>query len=524
MKRHAAAKILALLLGALFAALPAGAQDRVERARKLLAEAGYPDGRGFPKLEVLYNTDEGHKKIAAALQLMWRRNLGIDVELRNTEWKIYLDDMSKLRYQVARRGWTGDYNDPNTFLEMFTSWSGNNNTGWASAEYDGLIRRAAAEADPAKRPGHFRRAEEILMREMPVLPLYFYSTQNCWKENVRGLFQNVLDVHPLHEVVAEGREVLVINNGAEAQTLDPTLARGVLEFRVLIGLFEGLTAYDPRTLAPVPGVAERWDISPDGKRYTFHLRDCAWTDGRPVTAQDFVYSWTRVLNPATPTDYAHQLYYLRGAEAYNTRKTADPSTVGVRADGDRTLIVDLENPCAFFLDLCAFGTYYPVPRDAIERHGARWTRPENMISNGPFFLHDHRLNDSITLRKNPRYWDAARVRQPEIRFLSIENRATAWNLYRDGQCDFVTSLPLEHIRAIMERPDFHGGDYLGTYFYSFNVTKGALKDRRVRLALALAVDRETIVTKITRQGQTPAYHFTPPAWPGYAGPRFDTLE
>ncbi len=499
-------------------------QDRVAQARRLLAEAGYPDGKGFPKLEILYNTDEGHKKIAAAIQQMWRKNLGIEVELRNSEWKVYLDDLSKLRYQIARRGWIGDYRDPNTFIELFTSHSGNNNTGWKDPEYDRLVKQAAEQADPMKRYELLRRAEKILMREVPVMPLYFYVSSNCWKDTVKGVYANVLDLHPLNEVWVEGKEVLVINNATELQTLDPTLTRGVPEFRVQMGLFEGLTAYDPKTLEPRPGAAERWEISPDGKKYTFHLRDCAWSDGRKVTAHDFVYAWRRILDPATPTDYAHIMYFIKGAEAFNSRKTADPAAVAVRAIDDRTLEVELENPCAFFLDLCAFHTCFPVRKDVIEKHGTNWTRAENLVCNGPYKLKEWRITDSLTLERNPRYWNAAKVRQPLIRFLPIDNRATAWNLYKDGACDFVTTLPLEQIDEIVKRPDYRGDTYLGTYFYSFNVTEGPLKDRRLRLALTLAVDREIIVSKITKQGQKPAYHFAPPAWTDYRSPRFDIKE
>lgn len=496
-------------------------EERVTRARQLLAEAGYPGGRGFPRLEILYNTDAGHERIAAAIQLMWRKHLGIDVELRNREWKVYLDDMSQFRYQIIRRGWIADYLDPYSFIEMFASWSKNNNTGWSNPEYDRRVAEAAAEPDRRRRFDLLQEAERILMHELPILPLYFYVTQNCWKEHVRGLVPNLLDVHPLKEVYAEGKEELVLNNATEVQTLDPGLARGVPEFRVLIGLFEGLTAYEPGTMKPRPGVAERWEVSPDGREYTFHLRPCEWSDGRPVTAEDFVYAWTRVLHPATPTDYAHQLYYLRGAREYNEGRTSDPSRVGVRARDDRTLVVTLEHPCDYFPELCSFFTYYPVRRDVVEKYGPEWTQPKHMVSNGPFRLRERVIRESITIEKNPRYWDAARVRQPRIRFLAIDNRTTAWNLYKDGACDFVTTLPLDQIDEIRKRPDYRGAPLLGTYFYSFNTRVKPLDDRRIRLALALAVDRELLVDRILRQGQRPAYHFTYPAWPDFRSPRFD---
>ncbi|MBI4565920.1 MAG: hypothetical protein HY716_14625 [Planctomycetes bacterium] len=509
------------------AALPAAgaaAFDPLAYARQLLAEAGYPKGKDFPKLEILYNTDEGHKKIAAAIQQMWRQNLGIDVELRNSEWKVYLDDMSQLRYQVMRRGWIGDYRDPNTFIEVMTSASGNNNTGWANADYDRLVKEAGAEPDRRKRLELFRQAEEILMRELPVMPIYFYVSSCAWKDSVKGVYPNIQDIHPLNEAYVEGKDTLVINNAAEIQTLDPALARGVPEHRVNLCVFEGLTNYDPKTLDPRPGVAERWEISPDGTKYTFHLRDCAWSDGKKVTANDFVYAWRRVLNPATPTDYAHQLYYIKGAEAYNTKKTDDPSTIGVRAKDDRTLEVELENPCAFFLDLCAFYTYYPVRQDVIDKHGTNWTREQNFVCNGPFKLKEWRAAESIMLEKNPAYWNAERVKQKYVKFLPIDNRSTAWNLYLEGACDWVTTLPLDQIEDIIKRPDYRGDTYLGTYYYSFNVTKGPLMDRRIRKALVLAIDREIVVSKITRQGQKPAYHFTPPIFPEYKSPRFDVRD
>jgi len=500
-----------------------GSVDRVAWGKQLLAEAGYPDGKGFPKLEILYNTDEGHKRIAAFLQQEWRKKLGIEVELRNSEWKVYLDDMSKLRYQIMRRGWIGDYRDPNTFIELFTGHSDNNNTGWSNADYDRLVKEANAEVDPKKRYGLFAQAEKILLDEMPGIPLYFYVSSDCWKDTVQGVYANVQDIHPWKEAEIRGKDTLVINNATEVQTLDPGLARGQPEHRVTLALFEGLTTYDPRTLNAVPGVAEKWEVSPDGKTVTFHLRDCEWTDGKKVVADDFIYAWTRVLDPATPSDYAHILFFIKGAEAFRMKK-GDRSAVGLRAKDPRTLVVELENPCPYFPELCAFFVYNPVRKDVVEKHGTQWTRAENIVVNGPFKLAEWKPTDSITVEKNPKYWDSAKVKLPKIKFLPIENRTTAWNLYNNDRCDWVTTLPLELIEEIVKRPDYHGDKFLGTYYYSCNVTHPALKDKRVRKALALVIDRETLVTKITKQGQIPAYHFTPPYFEGYQSPRLDRKD
>jgi oligopeptide transport system substrate-binding protein len=175
-----------------------------EAARKLLAEAGYPDGKGFPKIDILYNTLESHKKIAAAIQEMWRNELKINVELRNVEWKVYLDMQSRLEFDVIRRGWIADYNDPNTFLDLFTSTNGNNNTGFANAEYDRKVAAAARERDPAKRMSMLTEAEAQLMDELPIIPIYFYVTKNMWKPEVQGLHENVRDTHPYNRVRLAG--------------------------------------------------------------------------------------------------------------------------------------------------------------------------------------------------------------------------------------------------------------------------------------------------------------------------------
>ncbi len=176
----------------------------VAEARKLLAEAGFPEGKGFPKIEILYNTQESHKKIASAIQEMWRTNLGIETDLRNVEWKIYLDMQSKLQFDVIRRGWVGDYTDPNTFIDMFMKDNGNNNTGWGNATYDKLVTEAARERDPKKRMGILRDAEAILLEEQPIVPLYFYVTKNMWRADVTGLYDNVRDTHPLQGARVSG--------------------------------------------------------------------------------------------------------------------------------------------------------------------------------------------------------------------------------------------------------------------------------------------------------------------------------
>jgi oligopeptide transport system substrate-binding protein len=175
-----------------------GGEFNVAEARRLLAEAGYPNGRGLPTIEILYNTNEGHRAIAEVIQQQWKQNLGIDIELRNLEWGVYLDTVTNTQYQVARAGWIADYPDPNTFLDMWLTGGPQNNTNWSNPEYDDLIRQAGMEADPEKRLRILHEAEAILMEEQPIIPIYFYVTTNMVQPRVKGFHRNVMDIHPLH--------------------------------------------------------------------------------------------------------------------------------------------------------------------------------------------------------------------------------------------------------------------------------------------------------------------------------------
>jgi oligopeptide transport system substrate-binding protein len=316
-------------------------------------------------------------------------------------------------------------------------------------------------------------------------------------------------------------DITIINN-VEPESLDPAIITGQADGRVVQGLFEGLTRLDPKTARPVPAMAESWEISPDGLTCTFHLRtNLVWSTGEPIRADDVVYSWIRVLNPATASDYAGQLYYLKNGAAFNAGKIKDPSLVGVHAVDPFTVRVELEHPTAFFLDLCAFQTLLVVPRQTIEKYGDRWLMARPLPSSGPFELGEWRLNDKIRLIKNPRYWDAANTQSEIIDLLPVGSPNAALNLYTHGQADIVWDkdlVPTELVDVLLKRPDFHSYDYLGTYFIRFNVTKKPFDDSRVRKALALAVDRERIVKKITRAGERPAFHLVPDGTANYSPP------
>ncbi len=326
------------------------------------------------------------------------------------------------------------------------------------------------------------------------------------------------------------RADLVFLNGAEPETLDPALITGQPEGRIANALFEGLLAFD-QSGKPQPGVAESWEVSHDGRTYTFRLREgLQWSDGTPLTARDFVTSWKRTLDPSTASEYAYQLHYVKNARTFNEGKITDFSMVGVSASDDRTLRVELENPTPFFPDLCAFVTLLPVPLHAIEKHGDNWTKPGNIAGNGAYLLESWRINDRIRLHKNPHYWNARNVALETIDIIPVSKGNTAFNLYAAGQADLMMDkglVPPALLGEIKKRADFHAAPFLGTYFLRYNCTREPFKDPRVRRAFSLAIDKKSIVDRITRAGELPADSFVPPGAGGYkpaAGSARDVVE
>ncbi|HTV42588.1 MAG TPA: peptide ABC transporter substrate-binding protein [Candidatus Sulfotelmatobacter sp.] len=317
-------------------------------------------------------------------------------------------------------------------------------------------------------------------------------------------------------------DVTIINH-AEPDSLDPAIIVSQPDMRIVRGLFEGLLRLDPKTAAPIPGLAKSWDISPDKKTYTFHLRtNLVWSTGEPITADDVVYSWIRALKPSTASDYAFALYYLKNAVDFNAGKITDPSLVGVHALDKYTVRVELNYPVAFFLDLCTFPVMFVVPRQTIEKYGDHWIMARPLPSSGPYELAYWRLNDRVRLVKNPLYWNATNTQSDIIDILPIGSPNTAFNLYESGAADIVwdkDEIPQDLLDILLKRPDFHRFDFLGTYFIRFNVTQKPFDDPRVRRALALAVNKDLLVKKIMRAGERPASHFVPDGTANYESPQ-----
>lgn len=329
--------------------------------------------------------------------------------------------------------------------------------------------------------------------------------------------------------VARGNREQILHRGigADVTDLDPHLATNIAEVDLASALFEGLVAEDPVDLHPVPGVAARWDITPDQLGYTFHLRpEAKWSNGEPVTAHDFVAAWRRMLTPSLAAENAGLLYVLQGAEAFHKGVAKDFAQVGAVAADARTLRVTLEHPTPYFLSLLTHPAWHPVPLATIAAHGdayARgntWTRAGRHVGNGAFKLTSWQPGRLIVAEKSPTYWDAARVRLNAIHFYPTEDRDSEERTFRTGQLHVTYVLPFGKVDSYRRTaPELLRVDpYLNTYFFRLNTRRAPFNNERVRQALALAIDRTAIVEKILGGGQQPATTITPPGLPGYTPP------
>lgn len=319
-------------------------------------------------------------------------------------------------------------------------------------------------------------------------------------------------------------KIFHFGNGTEPQGIDPHIVTGVPEHHLLIGLCEGLTTANPKGGSSIAGAAESWDISEDGKTYTFYLqKNGRWSNGDQLTAHDFVWSWKRLLTPSLGAQYPDMLYYVVGASDYHNGITDDFSEVGVKAVDDLTLEVQLNNPTPFFLGLLSHYSTWPVHKDTVLKHGSiddrngEWTRPGNFVCNGAFNLKTWELNNKIVVEKNPLYWDASTVQLNEIHYYPVSNVMTEDRMFRSGQLHVTSTLPSQKCPVYIEEqnPNLRIDPYMGTYFYRFNTNNPALVDPKVRKALAYSINRTQIVEKVTKCGQIPAYSFTPPGSNGY---------
>ena len=345
--------------------------------------------------------------------------------------------------------------------------------------------------------------------------LFFLSAAGCGKNERK-----------VDRATREG--ILLLGNGAEPKALDPHLVSSVGDSNILRALFEGLVTFHPSEDAKhEPGVALRWEPNEDFSEWTFYLRkDARWSNGDPVTAHDFVYSYCRLLDPKMAGPYASMLYFLKNGEAYNRGDLTDFSKVGVKAADDYTLICTLEDPAPYFPDVVKHTTWLPVHGPTIEAYGEKtehftdWQKPGNHVGNGAFQLEDWKVNAFVKVRRNPYYWDRENVKPRGIDFLPIDNNFTEERAFRDGLIHYTYTLPPNMIDWYAENhPELLRIEtYAGSYFFRCNVTKPPMDNKFFRKALAYAIDREVIVKYVKMGGEIPAHGFTPPSEGGYQPP------
>ena len=312
-------------------------------------------------------------------------------------------------------------------------------------------------------------------------------------------------------------QVLTMSWGAEPPSLDPGLATDTTSSNVLLNIMDPLVKLDPKTLKPVPNLAESWDV--DGNVVTFHLRpDGRWTNGDPVTAHDFVYSWIRTVSPGLAADYAYQFFGIKGAQAYNE---ADPKKdnlqalkrkVGVSAPDDYTLRVELTSPQPWFIQQVAHHSFLAVNRKAVERWGNKWTEPGHIVTDGPFKLAVWRHDAELDLVKWDGWRNADQVALRRVNGRIITDGTTAVQAFAAGEIDVnTTGIPPADIPRLKSQPTYQNYPALGTYYYGFNVKNIPLNQRR---AMAFAIDRQSIIDHIAQADQKPATAFSPKGIPG----------
>jgi oligopeptide transport system substrate-binding protein len=425
----------------------------------------------------------------------------------------------------------------------------------------------------------------------------------CTPHGHPGYFGTVRPPHPPNEIW--------INNSSEPEYLDPGKLSDSAGSTLVWQMFAGLAQAHPKDLESMPDIAKRWDISDDGTVFTFHLRETNWSDGHPLTAHDFEWSWKRVLDPATASKYGSSMYVLANGAAFNQRAlqvrgiewepggeadaaarvaalfdelapvdhsvtadwpeptvfvflageaderqayreaavqaldgrvvqgstlsvaTADGDVVGVRALDDLTLEVRLEGPIPYFIRQVNFYTFMPVPRHLLERLKAEgidealWTRPEHIVTNGAYKLVDHHFRYYYLFEKNPEYWDVANVRNDRVRVSLVDSYNTSLNLYRAGEFDWIgrnASLPSEFMAQLEPYKDFQRYPYGSVYFYWINTTAPPLDNPKLRRALSMAIDRQSIVDNVARAEQTPLADLVPDGLGGYDGLRTSIFD
>jgi oligopeptide transport system substrate-binding protein len=304
------------------------------------------------------------------------------------------------------------------------------------------------------------------------------------------------------------KQEITLNSMSEPPSLDPALASDTTSGWVIDHLFEGLYTKNQKG-EPVLGAASDVKVSDDGKTYTFTIRDNAkWSDGDPVTAQDFEYAWKRVLDPKTGSPFAFYMYYIKGAEEYNKGK-GSADQVGIKALDDKTLQVELKAPLSYFDKLLTMWTFYPVKKSLVESNPKWAAEAKGYVSNGAYQLTKWKHNSEVVIEKNQHYWNKDTINMEKVTWKMVNDATTYYQMYKTGELDLIATLPTDAIAQEKNNKEFKVVPYFGTYMFMFNVDKEPFNNAKIRRAFAMAINRKAIVENITKSGEKPAYAFVP---------------
>lgn len=315
-----------------------------------------------------------------------------------------------------------------------------------------------------------------------------------------------------------GEKILRLNNGEEPTSLDPSIGFDQLSWDPLNNLMEGLTRLD-KDSQPAPGVAEEWDISDDKLTYTFHLReDANWSNGDPVTAEDFVYAWKYMLDPETASSAAFLAYFIEGAEEYNAGE-GSADDVAINAIDEKTLEVVLTAPTGFFLDLLTNPAFFPINHKVAEENENWHAEADSFVANGPFKLESWEHDNEMLFAKNEHYWDADAVKLDKVHFAMVNDEKTQYQMFQSGELD-TASIPSELSDELIEGDNVYIGEYGGLEFYRFNVTKEPFNNKKIRQAFSYAIDRESIAEYVVKNKVEPAFGYVSPGFTSPTGEDF----
>ena len=501
-----------------------------------------------PTLTYLYNTSEGHKAIGEYLQSALQA-AGITMNLENQEWATFLETRKNGDYSVARNGWVADYNDPICFLDMWTSNSGNNdvqygkgahaelkmynldltaygydvkveNGTWAET-YDVLISKIKSCTDSKNRYAMMHLAEDMLMETGCIVPLYFYTDLYMIDDSVNGFYSNPLGYkYFMNTDVAGKTDSLSVCLASEPQTLDPALNSAVDGATTIAHLFSGLAKWSQDANGNLIIVPDAAESLPEGVQnadgtvtYTYTLKaGMKWSNGDEVKASDFVNSWNRAASAELGADYGYMFEVVKG---YGTDKLD-----AVADDAARTITVTISNPIAYWNELLAFPTYYPVHSSAYNNEA--WaTEPATYICNGPYTISAWEHNSVITLKKNANYHDAANVKMGEIKMFLSDDANNMLSNFKNGSWLLIDDVPTNEIANLKTEyaNEFVIAGQIGTYYVCWNINEDLLPgsnltgvekekaQQEIRNAIGLLFDRNYIVNDVAQGGQAPASSF-----------------